>query len=179
MSVGTLSLPISSVLTGQPEVIGHSVLGGAAASVSFQFPPVYRAVLIEMWDKQSGGGGTRLMRFNNDSAGNYSTQFINAYGATVDGLRRTAATSIRIDNEAGATLSTKGSVSILVTKTTAAARAQAVWIGGPTEAPASIRLALGGGEWNNTTDLLSRIDIIDGGGAMVANTSITLWGYRL
>lgn len=178
MPVGTLSLPLGSVLTGQPEVIGSSVLTAGAASVSFQFPPVYRAVLIECWDKQSGGGGSRLLRLNNDSAGNYSAQIITASAAAVAGVRRTAQTSIRVDAELAADLSTKGSMSILVVKTTAAARAQVVVITNPPKAPADIALGLVGGEWNNTTDLLTRVDIVDAGGTMVANTSITCWGWR-
>ena len=175
MPVGALSLPISSVLTGQPEVIGHSVLTGAAASVSFQFPVVYRAVLVEWWINTSQDAAIWL-RLNNDSGTNYSRQYIGANGATVSGARATGETKIGTVNSTGGT--DGASASILVVKTTAAARAQVIQTGGML-APASIRLELIGGEWNNTADLLSRIDILPSAGNLDANTAITLWGFRL
>ena len=174
MPVGTLSLPIGSVLTGQPEVIGKSTLAAAAASVSFQFPPVYRAVMVEWWINTSQDAAIWL-RLNNDSGANYSRQYIGANGVTVSGARETES-KIRTVNSTGGT--DGASASILVVKTTAAAKAQVIQTGGML-APASIRLELIGGEWNNTADLLSRIDILPSAGNLDTNTAITLWGYRL
>jgi len=180
MPVGTLSLPLGSVLTGQPEVIKSTVLAAAAASVSFTFPPVYRAVQVEAFIKNDANCNKRCyLRINNDSGANYSHQAIEAYGSGVSAIRTTADSKIIIDTEFnGIGANARASLSFLVTKTTAASKAQMVAISGDDD-PASIVLVLVGGQWNNTTDLMSRIDVLPSANNFAANTAITLWGYRL
>ena len=177
MSLGVLSLPLSSVLTGQPEVIGHSVLAGAAASVRFDFPPVYRAVLIEAYIKKDASGGNVYIRCNNDSGVNYSYQYIHAQDVTVTGARQTGATQWNLSVVTTLQGDSRMSLSALVVKTTAAARGQMVGVFNYNDA-AIIRAELAGGEWNNTTDLLTRIDVSTPTGNFAANTSITLFGWR-
>ena len=176
MTVGALSLPLASVLTGQPEVIGSSVLSAAAAAVSFQFPAVYRAVLVEAYIKNDANAKTVTVYLNGDSGNNYSRQYIDADGATVTGARGTAG---RFDiNASGIAASASASFTLLVVKSTAAAKAQLITSCSynPATPP---RLDIRGGEWSNTADLLSRIDIAALSNNFAANTSITVWGYRL
>lgn len=179
MPVGALSLPLASVLTGQPEVIGSSVLAAAAASVSFQFPPVYRAVLIDAaYIKFVTASGSIYLRCNGDSGANYAQQKITANGATVAGARLTAQAQINISNDnIGA--GDDSVSSILVVKSTAAAKAQMTWIEDHEAGAPAPYLVLGGGEWGNTADLLSRIDLLASANSFAINTAITLWGYRL
>lgn len=177
MPVGNLSLPLGSVLTGQPEVIGSSVLAAAAASVSFQFPDVYRAVAFEVFIKKDATNGSIQARLNNDSGANYSYQYIYASGASVGGARSTGQTLTYLGIDSPGS-NGRWACSGLVVKTTAAAKAQMLTIASEGLA-AAIVVSQIGTEWNNTTNLLSRLDIIQSAGNFAANTSITLWGYRL
>lgn len=175
MPVGTLSLPLGSVLTGQPEVIGSSVLAGAAASVVFKFPTVYRAVLIECYLKVGAGNGRMSITFNGDTGANYSYQRIDASGATVTGARATGQTSFTPGQGTG--VSPAVELNMLITKTTAAAKAQVVsqWAN---KAVAAMTYEVSGGEWNNTADLLTSVTFT-GAEDLATNTSITCWGWRL
>ena len=177
MTVGALSLPLSSVLTGQPEVIGHSVLAAAAASISFQFPSVYRAVLVEAYIKRDANAGAVWMRLNGDSGNNYSYQYISATSTTVAGARATAQAQWLLDVTSTIDANSYQSFSALVMKTTAAAKAQLVDVSSYDPA-ASIGLELTGGEWGNTADLMSRLDVLSASNNFAAGTSISLWGFR-
>lgn len=178
LSVGQLSLPIGSVLTGQPEVIGDSVLSGAAASVSFQFQPVYRAVMVSGYIHKDGTANTAYLTFNGDTGANYSRQTIEVDGAGNNAQRVTGASNYLLYWSAIAA-SMEAHFEALVTKTTAAAKAQVVHIGDFDRAGPTICIELSGGEWSNTADLLSRIDIGATTGNFAAASSFTLWGWRL
>ena len=175
MPVGNLSLPLGSVLTGQPEVIKSSVLAAAAASVSFQFPSVYRAVLVEGWTKDTVSAFFYI-RVNNDTGANYTVQQIEVGSTSVTGSRLTGQTKWSGPGVTG--IAGQLQFSLFIAKTTAAAKAQMTMIASIGLA-ASIGMDITGGEWGNTADLLSRVDIFPSGGNFDVNTSITLWGFRL
>lgn len=175
--VSALPLPLASVLTGQPEVIGSSVLAAAAASVSFSFPSVYRAVLVEAHIIRDANAATTWIRANADSGNNYSYQYINASGVTVTRARATAQAQWVLDAVDTVDASARHQFSALVVKAAAAVRGQLLVASGYDPA-ATIKLELTGGEWNDTTSLLSRIDVLSSANNFASGTSIVLWGYR-
>lgn len=176
MPVGVLNLPLGSVLTGQPEVIGSSVLAAAASSIRFDFPPVYRAVLLSGWTQHTVGS-YEYLRLNGDTGSNYINQNIGVSGASISGGRLTAQAQFNNDQVVSG-IAGMFNPDILIIKSKAAAKAQVLQLSS-TQIVATIGLSLYGGEWNNTTDLLNRVDIYPSGGNFDTNTSITLWGLRL
>ena len=119
-----------------------------------------------------------LLRFNNDSGGNYSYQRISAGSTTVDGARSTGATFINLTS-ATLVASQDLSCSILVAKPSASVKAQAIAQVGYQGSGDVIRLVLDGGEWDNTSDALTRIDIIASANNFAAGTSLMLEGLAL
>lgn len=178
MPVGVLSLPLGSVLTGQPEVIGSSVLAAAAASIRFDFPPVYRAVLVEAFIKRDANAGDVWLRLNGNTGSNYSYDYASANSGTVSAGRVTAQAQWLLNVYSTIDANSYQSFSALVTKTTAGANAQLVSVSTYNPA-ASMGLEITGGQWSNTADLMSRIDVLSSSNNFAANTSITLWGYRI
>lgn len=178
MPVGPLSLPIGSVLTGQPEVIGSSVLAAAAATVTFQFPSVYRAVQVDAYCKKDATGNTLSALLNNDSASNYTYQYVETSGTTTTAGRSTTTAMYLTNNGVGANVS--ASFTLLIIKSAEALKGYSILINsvnnGSGVNPILINYAH---EWNNTTTLLSRVDIRSDSGNFAANTSMVLWGYRL
>lgn len=173
--IGALSLPLASVLTGEPEVIGSTVLAAAAASVRFDFPPVYCTVLLEAYFKRDANTTALYLYLNGDTGGNYQRQQFSAYGSSTDAARQTSQTQIRLDISPSLAGNQRSSASILIVKTTAAVRAQVSSLLGFNASPVLTFLS---GEWNNTSSLLSRVDAAPSSDNFAANTSITLWGYR-
>ena len=80
-------IPLSSVLTGEPEVIGYKVLTATAASVRFDFQPMYRMVQVDGFILRDANANTTQLRINNDSGANYAYQYINADDITVASAR--------------------------------------------------------------------------------------------
>ena len=181
MPVGNLPLPLGSVLTGQPEVIGSTVLTAITNQIRFDFQPIYRAIFISMW---ANNGTADLIypqfRLNNDSGANYQIAAIYATGASQSNSNLANETSIYNYGIVGGILTPQA----LITKSAASVKAQYIDLESGRSTGADINLGMVAAEWNNTTDLLNRIDAFatfftSPTRYFGVGTSVTLWGYRL
>jgi hypothetical protein len=115
-----------------------------------------------------------LLRLNNDSGTNYAYQTILGNGGTIIGGRATGQTSSSLTIlDLG--VSQAGSVSVLIAKPAAGVKAQVLSQSGVNTSPS---LLLAGDEWDNTADLISRIDVIASSNNFAAGTSILLEGLE-
>ena len=117
------------------------------------------------------GNNEVLLRLNNSSSG-YTTQAIEAASTAVQGARATA-TSAEVTGFQNFAASQAGSFVAIIAKPAAGVEAQIVSQAGYNT---TIVLALAGSEWNNTADLISRIDVIASSNNFAAGTSILLEG---
>ena len=147
------------------------VLASPAASVSFTGlvpSPFFR---LTAYIQNDANVKAVFIRFNNDSAGNYVRQQISASSTSVAGTRDTAQTQIQPDLSPALAASQASSFGFIFAKPSAGVKAQAVGQMGFNASPV---LALTGGEWNNTADLISRIDVLASSNNFAAGTSIRL-----
>lgn len=181
MPVGNLPLPLGSVLTGQPEVIGSTVLTAITNQIRFDFQPIYRAIFISMW---ANNGTADLIypqfRLNNDSGANYQIAAIYASDTSVADASLANRTSMYNSAILGGILTPQS----LITKSAAAVKAQYIDLESGRSTGADIELGIVAAEWNNTSELLNRIDAFatfftSPTRYFGVGTSVTLWGYRL
>lgn len=94
----TLPTPENDVV-----VIAETELGSAASTITFSsIPATYRNLLLVVHSKgATSDTDALLVRFNNDSGGNYSYQKLSVVGAGASGARSTAQTSISLSYAGG------------------------------------------------------------------------------
>lgn len=183
--IGTFTLPLGSVFTGQPEVIASTVLTATAASVRFSFSPIYRLILLTGFDTYNAYG-YETIRLNNDSGANYCTTTIKADGGSV------AAPQTANDTSFSATgtsiFANTGGMNpvVIVSKPSANAKAMITYQSALQQSGGAgdIKSLTSTGLWSNTADLLYSIDIVAASynlssPVMSIGSSFTLWGYRL
>ncbi len=181
MPLGTLALPLGSVLTGQPEVIAQTVLTATANQIRVEFPPVYRAIQLSM---RATNGGADLIRtqfrLDNDSGANYQIAGLDSSGTSSWADSALAnQTSIFNSSIVGGILTPQA----LIAKSAASVPAQYVDVMSGRSTGSDISLGHLSAQWTNTTELLTRIDVFatffTPARLFGVGTSLTLWGYRL
>ena len=155
------------------QLIESTTLASPAASVSFTTGlTAYKFFRLTAYIANDANAKDVLLRFNNDSGTNYATQTIDAASTTVAGARATGATSnaLTITDLAA---SEEGSIGLLIAKPASGVKAQVTALNGVNASPS---LLLAGGEWNNTADLINRIDVLASSNNFAAGTSLLLEG---
>jgi hypothetical protein len=77
------------------EPIATTTLGSVAATITFSsIPATYTDLRISLVGSLSGGGAYGNLRFNSDSASNYSVTILRGNGTTASSARQTSATEI-------------------------------------------------------------------------------------
>ena len=157
------------------EEIDSTTLGSAAASVTFNSGlGGYAFYRITAYIANDGTNGRVYVMFNSDTGANYVYQTIEAYGTSASGTRQTAMNKIIPDATYNDLLANnEESFTMIVAKPAAGVKAQTVSQAGFNASPV---LALIGGEWNNTADLISSITLTKSSGNFAAGTSILLEG---
>ncbi len=113
-----------------------------------------------------------LFRLNNDSAANYSMARISNSDAVRTGSSVAAQTSMATATTLGANGLT--GLTAVIAKVAAAQRAQMWAIYAMDITGLTLVSERAFGEWNNTAATINRIDILIGGGAFAAGTSVRL-----
>ena len=152
-------------------VIGSQTLESAAASVSFTgISTTYRMFRVTAYIVKDGNAGGVNVRLNNDDGGNYDRQRMIGGSTTVSANRATGQTSFSDDSTAANTATTQ---TIQVAKQLAAApamllRESTYLLGG------DVAVQRAADVWDNTADLISRIDLIASAGNFAAGTVVVL-----
>jgi hypothetical protein len=163
--------------------IADVVLGSSSASIDIQnIPQTFRHLLVVVFARCDGSGAAQNLtaRYNGDSTANYDSQFLTASATTVAGAEILASTSMRWGQVPAAT-APAGSFS-----------GGTIWIPNYADAgnmqPAQTHF---GNKQGNAGGLhalelgmafyrlaaaVSRITILPGGGSLIANSRVTLYG---
>lgn len=157
-------------------VIDSRTLAEAASSISFASGLTgYTFFRVTAYVIKDGTGGDVGLRFNNDSGTNYDYQRLSGSDTLVAAARVTGQTLI--DCDFGALQANQvGTYIFAIAKQVSGSAAMAVggsvaYASGPVLATAQI-----GGRWNNTADLINRIDLVQTGGNFAAGTVVVLEG---
>lgn len=174
--------PVIAAPTLEIEKVGIVTLAVPAAAISMSLPPDTTYVIFEIvaYIIKDGADGDVRVRLNNDSGSNYTSESL----ANVN----TGFTAIGVGGENTSNLwvsvtplnaNSAAALHMTLTKVTAAARAVGVGQVSFTDSSNNV-LASGflAWEWANTTDLISRIDIIALTNSMAGGTRIVLGGGR-
>jgi len=155
--------------------IESTTLASPAASVSFTTGlGGYAFFRLTAYIVNDANAKTILLRFNNDSGMNYSRQTISALSTTVEGARETSQASVGLVYGSLAA-SEQASFGLLVAKPSASVKAQVTALTGYDHST-GISLALNGGEWNNTSNLISAIALLPSSGNFDTGSSFLLEG---
>ena len=163
------------------EEIASTTLGSAAASVSFTTGlSGYAFYRLTIYIVNDANAKQVYLRLNNDSGVNYSYQNIRGTGSTIDGAQATGQTQLLLAPTNNLAASIHASYGVLISKPAAGVKAQVVSrAGNNAGVGANVILELVGGEWNNTADAISRIDVLASANNFEAGTSILLEGLAL
>ena len=152
--------------------IESTTLASAAASVSFTTGlSGYKFFRLTIYIVNDANSKQVYLRFNNDSGSNYTWQRITGSSTSVTGNRATGEAQIAIQQTMAASQS--NSYQCLISKPAAGVKAQVTVQAGQDTSPV---LILVGGEWDNTADLISRIDVLASSNNFAAGTSLLLEG---
>lgn len=158
-------------------VIDSETLAAPASSISFTgIDTTYKMFRITAYIVKDGTDGLVQLRMNNDSGANYDAQRLRGDSTTVDAARATGDTSINCNRNGESGLSQ--TLEIVVAKQVAGSPAMVLWDqvmldNAGTPAMNKFNIA---GRWNNTADLISRIDLIASAGNFAAGTVVVLEG---
>lgn len=170
--------PVAALPTKEMELLGKVTLAAPAASFSFtSIDPAFLTFEIVAWLLRDANAAYAAVRLNNDSGANYLWQSMNS-NTTVGALTAsndTAATYLRLSDFQPAA-SSISSHHVILSKPAAGTRAQGMAIssGFSTDVQSSQM----GFDWNNTADLISRIDIISVTNNFAAGSRVALGGGR-
>lgn len=160
------------------EFIARTQLSGAAPSVSFQnIPTDFRKFFVIAYIVNDANIKTLNLTFNNDTAGNYALQSLKAAGVALTGARLTAQTKIYLSNSNLAASSVGLSV-IEISKPVAGEVARVTIRTSLDITADGISVDVIAGEWTNTADLISRVDIAASSNNFAAGTRVLLAGSR-
>lgn len=152
--------------------IGRTTLGSAGDTITINSIPARRFLMV-LFDLPSGGTTiVPRVRFNNDTGNNYSWRM------ETDGAADSTAVSQAF---LGIASSTTGNVTGFLYITNVAALGKSVkflatrWNGSAANAPGRDE---GSGGWGNTTNQITRIDVINGGaGDFAIGSSVVVLGH--
>lgn len=155
-------------------LIDTQVLSTTAASVSFQgIPSWYRAFRLTIYVVNDTNAKNVQIRLNNDSGNNYTYQYVAGNGATVNGALTSSQAQFLLTLPTTIDASGFAKFDVSIAKPLAATPAFVSWF---SNVRAASTIASVGGSWNNTADLISRIDVIAGADNFAAGTTVMLEG---
>ncbi len=165
-------------MTARWEQIGLTVLSGDAETITLSnISDAYRKLRLVCYFVNDGTLSAPSMRFNGDSATNYTQQRIKATGVTVGGNRLSSRTNITlpVSFNPGANEPTLAVATIIKPVSGEVARVTSRAAGKST----AIDLESSAGEWTNTADLITSLSLTDlGAGGFAAGTRVVLYGSR-
>jgi hypothetical protein len=167
-----------SSLQGAWEKLGSQKLTSAASSITFSgLSTDYRLWRVAAYVVKDGTGGTLHLRLNNDSGTNYAHQYISVDSTVFTGGRVTGQSSMLFGGNTAIGANEHRQVSCLIGKQQTGSGAMMVTP--PSAAKATnIEVDFVANVWNNTADLVSRIDVLVFAGNLAAGTAVTLEGNR-
>lgn len=169
------------------EIIPHTVLTGSAASIDIQnIPDDFYALLLllELRSDVVATSDAVLLRFNNDSGGNYYSIGADishsATLVTAESLAGTAISILRGSAGASSPAGYRSEVALTIWDYASASRVRrAHWNGGLQLAntTANVRALLGQGTWTNVAAAINRLTVLPNTGPnFVAGSAYTLLG---
>lgn len=158
--------------------LGYSRLGAAASSVTFTFPTDYKTLWLVGQILCSASNKPKV-QLNGDTAGNYDFQVLTGNTTTVDGLRSVGDSGLEISDDF---IAASGNALISVQITKQQTGDEALMSAGMAffgdYATDAISIAHAACIWNNTSALMSRLDLLVSAGNMNANSVLWLLGQR-
>lgn len=169
-----------SVIPTQLEFLGSTKLANNAASSTNITVPAREQLFIMINIVGYGGGGdVASLRFNADSGNNYWDRHLtSATGATTFSNTQNVSTSlIRV---AGNSSTQSRRVTAYITNISTITKSVVFDVQTATNAAGTAgTLDIGGGEWVNTANAITQIQLITAGGQnMLAGTEFTVWGFN-
>lgn len=167
--------------SGAPVEIGRTTLGSTAATITLSSLPLYKYLKFVVRGTATGGTFAAALRFNNDSGGNYNYNVIynNAGPATYAAQGPQTQIQASTSFVSGGNFILEGTISNIATLNKVVTHTAAGEITNLANgyAPA---IEVYTAKWVNTTDQISRIDVIKnaGTGSMAAGSEIIVWGYN-
>lgn len=156
-------------------VIDSETLAAPASSVSFTgISDTYRMFRVTAYIVKDGSAGSAYLRFNNDSGANYDHQRLTGNGTSVAAARVTGDTEIDATVTVGA--NQLATLDFTIAKQVTGSAAMVVGAATFADTTPALDIDRRAGRWNNTTDLISRIDLISGSGNFAAGTTVVLEG---
>ncbi len=149
---------ITGVSTAMWEKLDEQILSSPAVAITFSGISsafVFFSLSVYALDGATATASVEL-RLNNDSGANYERQMLRILSTTLLAERLTGQTLVDIDPAVDS--DAEGMLSVYIAKTLAGDHAQMVINAGADSS--GIGLALNGGRWTNTADLINRIDVI-------------------
>ena len=175
-----LWLPTENLAAGPWEPVCAPVrLASAAASVSFaSIPAQYVMFRLRCEIINDGTADTVTMRLNNDSGAVYPWQYLRASSTTVDAFRNAAQTVIPITLGAAVDANTFMTCDIIIAKPIAGANGIILLSGTRLGNAGDLYYNNLAALWNNTADLINRIDVIKTSGNFAAGSIFILEGSK-
>lgn len=141
--------------------IGRTTLSGSADSISVTSLPVRKYLKVLIYTTHTGGTGDHFLRFNNDSGSNYARRVSDNGGA--DNTAGTSQTGLALDPGANAApiftemeiINVAAQEKLVNSHCTVQNTAGAATVSGRRELV---------GKWANTSDSITRIDVVNIGG---------------
>lgn len=156
-------------------LIESQTLGSAASSVTFSSGlSSYKFFRLSGYVVNDTSAKTASLRLNGDSGANYARQSVSAISTTVAGARETGQPSIGLGYGSIAA-SGAATIAAIIAKPSSATKAQVVEEMGY-EFSSGVALVLNGGEWNDTSNLISSIALAPSAGSFATGTSFLLEG---
>ncbi len=158
--------------------LSDQVLASAAASISVTgIASTYRRFAGWCYVVKAGASATIIVRINNDSGANYNFQRAHGDGATAGATRQTGGSAVAISGNAIPVGGT-GLLTFEIEKPVAGTRGR---IGGQAAvfadlATDAVTVAVADGDWKNTANLISRVDVIASSGTMNVGSRLILEG---
>lgn len=159
------------------ELIATATLGAPATGITVGgISTDYRMFEMVGWTLKDANTGQYQIRFNNDGGSNYNYELVNAANTSFGATQRTAAYT-GILNSPGSDASTAGAIVATFSKPITSVRAGLVALWSYITS-AAIVAELTGGDWMNTADQITRVDLLAISNNLATGSTITLGGAR-
>lgn len=160
------------------DLLGATVLTSAASSIRFDFPTSYELLFLDGFLNCTASNQPRI-RLNNDSAGNYDHQVVTSNSTTVDAVYSTGDSGFKFTDDS---IAASGLAVIHATFCKPLTTKGAHMVGSMSffgdYATDALSTAMVGGLWRNTSDSMSRMDLIVSSGNLAAGSAAQLYGVR-
>ena len=177
IAAGDITDRRQGVLRSAWELIDVQVLDTTAASISFQgIPTAFRDFRVTAYIQNDANAKSPFLRLNNDSGGNYTRQYVQGAGATASSAVAASQTSMSLVGGSAIGASNSGKFDILISKPIAGVAALVNTISNVRTGAATVVAGTHSGFWQNTSDLISRIDIVADSNSFAAGTRVVLEG---